>query len=308
MIKLIKNNYKKFICILMGLIIMCCFTMANALNSNVSLSDMSTRAIDVSQLTYGEKINVLLDEFNDYETTNTETTISFQGEMYASIGEILGFDSLSNQEETVVKKFNTSYDYGTNSFYMNISYSSGDDLLETVSTSVEPQYDEERDDGYIEYEGERFYFSESFDSNGLNECIAGVDDAIVVGVGAVIVCGILITMAVTPPSVHQEIIKSLTYVTQTIVEAVKSFWGWFTKWVTKVFTRTTAVETTTVVEIKTPTLELDKEKIETKEMSKEDRLRLPKTSYYLAFADPSNNKMYISTVNISSTQAKAIMS
>jgi hypothetical protein len=304
---LIKKHYKKIICAVLCLILLTGFSITGLFNSNKADFDFSARQIDVEQMTYGEKVETLINQFNSYEAKNTATTISFDGDMFASVGEILGFDSLSNLEDEVVKKFATTYDYETNTFYMNVSYYSGDILLESVEAEVEPMHDEARDDGYIEYEGQRFYFSESFDVDTLNECIAGVDDLVVVGVGAVIVCGILITMAVTPPSVHQEIIRNITYVVETVVQAVKSFWGWFTRWVTQIFTRTKAVESTTIITTKTPTLQINGSKIETKAITKEAAMALPKTAYYLAFADPTNNLFYVSIVNIQKSIAIAIM-
>lgn len=303
----VKKHYDKFLSIILVLVLLTTFLVAGFYRQENNLSDASIRTIDVEQKTYGEKTELLLEQFNSYQAINTEISVGFEGDMYASIGEILGFDSLAYQDETVVKKFKTNYDYTTNKFYMNISYYSGSTLLESADVEVEPLYDEELDDGYIEFEGNRIYFSESFEVDGLNECIAGVDDVAVIGVGAVVVCGILITLAVTPPSVHQDIITKINYVCETVVQAVKSFWGWFTRWITKVFTRTVAVETTTIVVYQTPTITIDKVKYETKKITKEELDKLPKSEYYIAFADPTNNSFYLSTVNIKIPQATAIM-
>lgn len=72
------------------------------------------------------------------------------------------------RKEDVIKKVKTNYDYSTNTFGMIVLHYSGDALLERLKSEAEPLYDEERYDGYIEFNEERYYFSETFDTNGLN--------------------------------------------------------------------------------------------------------------------------------------------
>ncbi|MCH5159702.1 MAG: hypothetical protein J1F66_02500 [Clostridiales bacterium] len=303
----LKKHITKIISLALCLVLLVSIAIICLVQEDSNISDATIRLIDVEQATNGEKVDSLIAKFNEYNSTHTDTSIGFEGEMYASIGEILGFDSLAYQKEDVIKKVKTNYDYSTNTFSMVVSYYSGNTLLERVESEAEPLYDEERDDGYIEFEGERYYFSESFDTNGLNECIAGVDDVAVIGVGAVLVCGVLITLAVTPPSVQQEIVRSVTTIVETVVETVRSFWRWFTSWVKKVFTRTKVVETTTVVTITTPKVKVNEKEYETTRVKAEEREKLPEKAYYLALADPTNDTFYMSISQIDEAIAIAVM-
>lgn len=180
-------------------------------------------------------------------------------------------------------------------------------LIESWNEVVSPLYDEEKDEGYIEFEGQRYYFSDCLEIESLNECIAGVDDAIVIGGGTLAVVALAVTIVVTPPSVHEEIINTVTEITETVVQTVRSFWRWFKRWITKTFTRTRKVTTTTVQTVYTPTLEIDGIQIKTKEVSLTDLKKenlYPSGKFYLCYV---SSKIYISTVEISQSAAIAVL-
>lgn len=262
------------------------------------------RTIEVNQFTYEEQGQKMLNKFDEYDIDATETTLNFSGSMTVSLGEIFGFDFLSDVSGNAKKTFSISYNIETNEFFVEISYRDGEYLINTIKERGEPIVDEERDDAYMEIDGQRVYFSEAFDINSLDNCIALVDDAAVVAVGLVVVAAVLLYV-VCVPTARTTVITTLQTITTTVVEAVKSFWSWLTSWVTR--TTTTTVVQTTVATVYTPSLVLNNEKVETQEMTKEMIDKLPQGAYFLCFADSSNGKIYMSIVQITQSVAIGIM-
>ena len=261
----------------------------------------STRTVALEQITYEEQVNYLIDKFDEYSINNNDYVLEFEGILPISL---LDVDNASDIQEETNKVVKTNYDLTTNEFFVNVEVYQDNILIESWNEIVTPLYDEEKDEGYIEYKGERYYLSESLTSDVIDDCVVATAAA---SAGLLAAAALCVTIVLTPPSVHQEIIQSISHVTETIVQAVKSFWSWFTSWITKVFTRT--VVTTTVVTTYTPSLTISGKKVETKEVSLTDLKRedrYPKGEYYLCLV--SSKKIYISCLPIEDFEAVSILS
>ena len=262
--------------------------------------ELNARTVKVEQLTYGEHIESLVDQFDSYTTDNTENSISFNGTIISSLSELYGINNLSENSEKIEKKISTNYNYLTNEFVLEVNIYQDGILIDSLSQEADPLYDSEKDEGYIEYEGERIYLSDCLDIDVLNDCVAVVDD---IAIGALVASALLITIVVTSPSVQQTITTTVTQVVETVVSAVKSFWRWLTRWVTKTFTRT--VTTTTTVTTYTPTLTISNVKYETKKVTLTELKKYPVGKYCLCFV--SGGIIYISVSTISDVIATSIL-
>ena len=194
---------------------------------------------------------------------------------------LYSIDNLSENPEKIEqieKKFSTNYNYLTNEFILEVKIYQDGILIDSLSQEANPLYDAEKDEGYIEFEGERIYLADCLDIDVLNDCVAFADD---IAIGALVASALLITVVVTSPSVQQTITTTVTQVVETVVSAVKSFWSWLTSWITKTFTRT--VTTTTTVTTYTPTLTISNVKYETKTVTFTDLKSYPVGKYYLCF-------------------------
>ncbi len=279
------------------------FIVLSQLTGDVNKSpDALARTVPLNQFTYEDQANYLIDKFESYSTSSTDSSIEFNGILSTGIFEA---DNISDDQEKVEKKISTRYDLSTNKFMVDIKLYQGETLTESWSEEVEPLYDDEKDEGYIEFENERYYLSECLKTDVIDDCVAAT--ATVGTVGVIAAAALVITIVVTPPSVHQKIIRTISTVTEKIVQAVKSFWGWFTRWIKKIFTRTYTVTKTTVVTTYTPTLMIDGEKVDTKEVSLTDIKKkelYPENRFYLCFV---STKIYMSINPISDSAAVAIL-
>lgn len=270
-------------------------------NSQEELS-ANVRNVIATQSTYEDCINEFIEKFDDYKIDSDDNSILFEGILGVDISAI---DVIAiSGDETAERRIKTKYNLESNEFYVEIQTIQGGEILENITKSATPLYDGEREEGYLELEGERYYLSECIDNSSIDNC-----SMTVASVGAVVAMALAVTIVVTPPTVHQQILQSTKRVVETVVQAVRSFWGWFTRWVKRVFTRTRVETVTTVITTYTPTIEIDGAKIETKEIVEtalSDEKQYPRGKFWLCFAK-DRNKMYISTMPIEEAYAVAIL-
>lgn len=267
------------------------------------------RTIETKQSSLVTETQKFIDKFDTYQSSSTDNTIEFEGTMFASVGELIGLDVLDAENQQLTKRYKTKYDFSKNLFYLTVTYYNENEIIvESIEYCVDPTYDEDKDDVFVEFENEKIYFSESFVADAINECIAGVDDAIYLVGGVVIVGGLLITIAASQPEVIQETITTVKYITEKIEQKVASVWSWIKRFVTTYITVKKTVVTKSYKEVKVPTIELNKEKIITKAIATTALAQMKQGEYFLAFYDPSNGQFYLSTAPISFESAVAIMS
>jgi hypothetical protein len=180
---------------------------------------------------------------------------------------------------------------------LTLSYYDGDSLVETSTNETVPVYDEEKDDAYVTVGDTKYYFSDTFDADEFEQCVAIVDDAVAVG-AVVIVGAVALTICAVAATVNYDVSTKIVYEVETFFETVassiRSFFSWFTRWIKKAVTRVVEKVTTVVTKVATPAISVNNERIETAEISVTDIKKKERNSYYLVFADTTNNKIYIS--------------
>lgn len=142
-------------------------------NANQTVS-ASMRTVALKQMTYEEQVNYLIDKFDEYSISSNEYNLEFEGVLPVSL---LDTDHTSDIQEETNKVIKTNYDITTNEFFVNVEVYQDNILIESWNEIVTPLYDEEKDEGYIEYEGERFYLSESLTSDVIDDCVVATATA-----------------------------------------------------------------------------------------------------------------------------------
>lgn len=260
------------------------------------------RSVPISYTSYEEQVNILINSFSDYSSYNNSCGIQFEGSLPINL---LNEDSIADSNKNYEKKIKTNYDFTTNLFWVEISVYEETVMIDSWQETVEPLYDKEKDEGYIEIDNERFYLSECFKSDTLDNCFV---PAIAIGaVGVVAASALAVTILVASPTIRQEICQTVTTVVETVVQSVRTFFGWFCRWIKQTFTRTHTVTTPSVVTKYTPTLIINGINIETEEVTINDLYRedkYPKGNYYLCFV---SKKIYVSVLPIKDYEAKEIL-
>ena len=252
--------------------------MLNYQTQATKANEFKVRTIETANFSYAQQANLMLEKFNSYDADVQDSGISFNGEMNASMSELLGIEFLADKKGDVKKKFKTWYDFETGLLKLSISFYDENGFIEEICETAEPVIDEELDDAYIEYEGEKIYFSEVFDKDSMDNCSATVAvvagggitaGAVVVG-GAVIVGALVISIVAADPTILTNTVTTVSTTVVKVVETIKSstkrFFRWFTTWITRVILRPVTTTTTTTVTIKTPAITINNKRIETKEV------------------------------------------
>jgi hypothetical protein len=223
----------------------------------------------------------------------------FDSEKLVSLNSENNYEYLSDtQSSALQQKISTDYDLQQNVFTVTISYYDGDKLVSYSTEETVPVYDEEKDDAYVIVDENKYYFSDTFDVTEFEQCVALVDDAVIIG-GAVIVGAVALTICAATSSVNYDVVTQITYEVQTFFESVKSairsFFSWFTRWIKVAVTKVVQKVVTTITKVVTPAISVNNERIETKEASISELKNKEKNKYFLVFADTTNGKIYLSS-------------
>lgn len=260
-------------------------------------------------MTYEEKVDELLSQFDTYVSYTNGNYMCFDGEIETTYKESQ-IDFLSNIETPLTKKYSASLDAETGIINLEVSYLDNDITIKAESYEAMPYYDELSDDYLFEFEGEVFSVANMIYEGTVNECIAGVDDVAVIGGCAVLIGGLFLISAITQDPTYQRSITTVVQqVTETISTVVKSILSWFrsifrtiVSTITKTIVKTVEVVKTiykvAVADITFEFVEADASKY------KNDG------SYYLALADTSyggGGKVYFSTLKIDRNFAIAVL-
>lgn len=321
-----KSFLKLFLVLLLCASFVCIASYNEIVTCNAN--DFAVRTIDtdeIGQLSYSEKAEDLINEFDTYESVCTDTSLSFSGDILLAASSFTGFETLSTGNEEIKKSYATNYNFETNEFVLKVTYSSGEQIIDTLEEVVEPIYDEVNDDVYFYYEGNKVSVSELLKTDNVNDCVAIVDDAIIVGgvaisaaaVAAIVAGSLVVSVVAADPTIVTKTITTVKTVVKTVskvvVEKVTSVWRWFKRTVLKkktvTSTVTSTVTTTSTIAITTPSITVNGTKIKTKELTnaKSELKALPANVYYLMFADPGDGKIYLSVSPITAEVAVSIM-
>ena len=295
------KNRLKFLSIMVAVVFLAVSLLSIAIRST-TVSDLQTRTIDVNEigtLSYEEKVNQLLEDFDVYSYDYADNTITFNGEFTRDLTDFLNYQQLSTIDNTpITKAYSTRFNCKEEVFTLITTYSQNGIVINQTSDSVVPFYDEALNDYFITLEdGSKISVSESLELDNMENCVA-----IVAAVPlAIVAAALAVTIVVAAPTIVQVVETVVT----TVVSWVRSFWSWFCSlW--KPVTKT--VTTTSVTTVATPALTIDRTTYKTKAVTKDDiKTRFGNSLYYLAFADPTNGYMYFSVVPITQAQAIAIL-
>lgn len=287
---------KKTICasFVLILVLSLSFVIGSYMNST---NQLSTREIDVEsigRLSYEEKTKQLLSDFDVYSYDFNDNTLSFDGEFTKSINYFNEFDFLStNSDDEITQKYSTRLNLEEEKFILIISYIQNNELIEKIEHETTPIFDSEKNDYFIKLDnGKLLSVSETMDNSNLNNCIALVDDAAILLTAA---------LAITVVAAAPYIVNVVTTVVTQVISWVRSFFWWLRS----LFV--TNVVTTVVTQVASPSITIANTTYRTESKTEEDMRRLNSKRYYVAFADPTNGKMYLSISNISEAAAVAIL-
>lgn len=294
--------------------ILCLFFLVIIISTVSSCSkENGTEIIETYEIqtgmTYEEKVDELLSQFDTYTSYTNGNFMFFDGEIETSYKESQ-IDFLSNIDAPLTKKYSASLNAETGVINMDVSYIDSDITIKTESYEAMPYFDELSDDYLFEFEGEVFSVANMIYEGTVNECIAGVDDIAVIGGCAILIGGLFLISAISQdPTYQKTMTTAVQQVTETVSVVVKSIIGWFrsilktiVKTITKTIVKTIEVVKTiykiTVSGITFEFVEADSSKY------KDDG------SYYLALADTSyggGGKVYFSTLKIDRNFAIAVL-
>ena len=280
--------------ILSGVFLVSGYSSANS----VILQERSINVDEIGNLSYEEKIDQLLSQFDVYSYDVIDDEIVFEGQFTRELSGFTGIQYVNTIDDCdLTQTYSAKLNCETEVFTLITTISQNDVVLSRTEQSVVPYYDESADDYFIRLDdGTTLSVFETLANNNLENCIAGVDDAVVLTVAA---------LAVTIVAAAPYIERVVTQVVTTVVSWVRSFWSWFCSiWTQK----TTTYVTTTVTEVYTPRLTIGNTCYKTKEVSiatlRNERL-YPQGMYYLCFV--SGGKIYISILSITDEEAVAIL-
>ena len=268
------------------------------LNTDMSLATRDVDVDNIGTLSYNEKVEELLSSFTSYSATTEDNVAYFEAEQELDLNAISMLSFVSSTEDPVTVKYKTKLDLENEKFYIVTDYYQNGELIESQLTETEPVYEEYADDYYIVMpDGSEVSVKDTLATENLNECVALTMTATAAYAAVMLLAATVVVCAPT-------IIQTVTTVITAVVSWVKSFLSWFRSLFTK---KTTYVTTTTVTTTATPSISIAGTKYQTKTVTKDDVKYLDVNMYFLAFADPTNGKMYISILDIDYNTALMIM-
>jgi len=290
------KKFTMFISLILAIITFSTIILINTNNKTTINNNLAIRNVDVNEigtLSYEEKIQEFLNEFDMYEYNYTDTTIEFNGVLTRDISSFYGYEFLNTiNESPITRSYNTKVNCETGAVTLIITSKQNEQIIEQIEEEVTPIYDETLDDYIITLDdGSKISVLDSLASENLNPCIAGVDDAILLTGAAVV----LVVVVLAP-----QIEKSVTTVVNTVVTWVKSFWSWLrSKWTKKTTTTTTTITTETMVY----TIAINNITYKLKEYDRvlkeyDNKRFFDNQLFYLAIGDTQDKHMYISTVHV----------
>ena len=295
------KNRLKFLSILVALVFLAVSLLSIAIRST-TISELQTRTIDVAEigtLSYEEKVDQLLTDFDVYSYDFQDDIITFTGEFTRDLTDFLNYQQLSTIDGTpVTKKYSTTFNCEEEVFTLITTYSQNGIVINQTSDSVVPVYDEALNDYFITLDdGSKISVSESLELDNMENCVA-----IVAAVPlAVVAAALAVTIVVAAPTIVQHIETVVT----TVVSWVRSFWSWFCSlW--KPVTKT--VTTTSVTTVATPSITIDKTTYKTKVETMtnvKDRKLYPAGKFYLCFVN--GKTLYMSLVPLTESNAIAVL-
>lgn len=295
-----------FISLILAIITFSTVSLINTNNKSTINDNFAIRNVDVNEmgaLSYEEKIQGFLNEFDMYEYDYDDSIIEFNGVLTREISGFYGYEFLNTIDETLItRSYNTKIDCETGVVTLVINSKQNEQVIEQIEEEVTPIYDEVLDDYIITLEnGTKISVLDSLASDNLNPCITGVDDAVLVAGAA----AILIVVVLAP-----QIEKMSTTIVNTVVTWVKSFWSWLrSRWTKKTTTTTTIVTTETIVypiTINNSTYKLKEYDKVLKEYN--NKSFFDNQLYYLAIGDTEDKHMYVSTVHVTYEIALQVLS
>ncbi|NCB48557.1 MAG: hypothetical protein EOM55_02915 [Clostridia bacterium] len=292
---------KKIIFTSMFLALILCFSflLPSFINSQNNIFTRDINANEIGALSYEEKVNQLLNTFDNYSIDNNDTQILFEGYTDISNFNFSGIQYLSTNAEITIKKYRTNLDIENEKFEIITDYIQDNVIVYTETLETTPYYDEYSDDYYIAMpDGTNVSLSESLSQNSFNECsftLAAIGIALTAKEVAVLLTAVAIVAAPV-------IVEVVNVVVKTIVSWVKSFWSWFTSlWTAK----TTTVVTTTITAKLSYTISISNTKIDATPYDK--TMKFESNRYYIAIADTDDGLLYVSPVAISNISALAVL-
>lgn len=291
--------------VITSLFMLCVMTLSLLLPTAISAKEgkeIATRDINVEELgmlSYEDKAEEILSNFDDYEISNEGTTISLDATVDLSDSIIPSTAELSDSAETTIKKYGVDLDLENEKFYILVQYYQDSELVQEERVETTPYYDEYLDDYFVEMpDGTTVSMYETLMSSNLEECCATI---VVAGVAltayeaAVLLAGLVIIA--TPV-----IVNVVTVVVETIVTWVRSFWRWFKSlWTAKTTTRVV----TTVTQAISYTVSIANTQVDVKRYDNSRRFETGK--YYVAIGDTADGFLYVSEAEISELEAVAIL-
>ena len=279
------------------MLVMCaCFIFPCFINTKQN-NNLAQRNIDVEQigmLSYEEKVSEILDSFDSYDISVNESGVLFEANVTLNLSDITGFEFLSTNSSTVLKKYKTELDIENEKFYIITEYWDNETLLESEKIETIPVYDESADDYYITMpDGTCVSVAETLETETVNNCIA----ATMTVASATAVYLLAATIIVATPVITQVVTQVIT----VVYSWVRSFFSWFKSLFTK---KATQVVTTTVTQTITYPISIAGTKTECKPY---DEKKIEENKYYIAIGDTDDKLLYVSQIAIDEVAALAIL-
>ncbi len=296
--KLLKN--KTIITSLFLILTLCLsFLLLNIANTKNKLSTRDINVNEIGALSYEEKVNELLNTFDDYSITNNDTQILLDGYIDVSNFDFSGIQYLSTNADTTIKNYKTNLDIENEKFEIITEYIQDSVVVYTEVVETIPYYDEYSDDYYITMpDGSNVALSESLSQNNMNECaaiLAVLGIALTAKAAAILLTAVVIVAAPV-------IVEVVTIVITSVVTWVKSFWGWFRSlWTPK----TTQVASATTALVLSYTITISSTRVEAKPYDK--TIPFQRNKYYVAIADTDDGLLYVSPTALDNLSALAIL-
>lgn len=299
----------KFVKILsVFILVFLCVTICSCSDNEQKQEQVETYEV-LNTLTYEDKVEELMSQFDTYSSHSNNNSLYFDGEIYTTYNESQ-IDYLSTSNEKITKKYSAELDTDSGVLYLTVSYVDDGVIVKYEQYETLPYYDACADDYLFEFENQTFSMASMILEGSINECVAAVDDAVVIGGCAVLLCCAYIVTAVSQDPTFQRSIETIvTQVTQTITTVVKSIISWFKSLFKTVVETVTKTVVSTIETIKT-IYNYNVAGIDF-EFTEADTSRCKDDgSYYLAIADISRGgggKVYFSTMKIDRNFAVAVL-
>ncbi len=270
------------------LAVVCLFSGIFYNKDTTSLPNAATVAVrdlnvnEIGSLSYEEKVEEILSEFDVYSYDYDDTTVQFHGTLTKDFSDFSGFEYLNTLDETkITRTFITKFNGVNNTFSLLITTTQNEEIIEQIEEEVVPIYDEIADDYYIVLDdGTTISVTETLILNNLNPCIAGIDD---IAIGGLVVISML-AIAAAP---------SLQDALKPVYNEIKSFF----KWVGSLFRKDEAPAKETF----TYHVSYQGNDYALKAYAATRFFDLK--SYYLALADTDDGLLYVSTKPVSRKHA-----